>query len=202
MFDARLRPLIDPPMTWCGAFLARKGVSADQVTFGGFACGFVAFVAICWGWFAAGFVLIVASRLADGLDGAVARATAKTDLGGFYDISLDFIFYGLIPLGFAIFDPQVNALAAACLLASFYANGSVFLAFAVAAEKRGLRSDAQGVKAFYYVTGIAEGAETICLFLLMCVLPAWFAIFAYGFCVICFVSAAARLVNAAKIWRG
>lgn len=198
MFDARFRTLIDPPLNRCGVFLAGKGVTANEVTFAGFACGFLAFIALCCGWFAAAVGLIALSRLADGLDGAVARASSTSDLGGFYDISLDFIFYGLIPLGFAIWDAEANALAAACLIASFYANGSVFLAFAVVAEKQGVKSKAQGVKAFYYLTGIAEGAETIGVFLLMCVAPDWFAALAYGFAAICFVSAGARLVNAAK----
>ena len=69
-------------------------------------------------------------RFGDGLDGAIARATAPTDRGGFLDISLDFIVYAAIPLAFAIYDPAQNALSAAILLASFLANGGAFLAFA------------------------------------------------------------------------
>ena len=52
------------------------------------------------------------SRLFDGLDGAVARASTKTDRGGFLDIVLDFAFYGAIPLGFVLADPAGNAVAA------------------------------------------------------------------------------------------
>jgi hypothetical protein len=45
-------------------------------------------------------------------------------------------------LAFAVADPARNALPAAALLAAFVCTGSSFLAFAVMAERRGLREDA------------------------------------------------------------
>ena len=39
MFDARLRPLIDPPLNWIGAAMARSGVTANQITFASGAVG-------------------------------------------------------------------------------------------------------------------------------------------------------------------
>ena len=100
------------------------------------ACG--AALAIAFGWFWLGLLLIGISRIGDGLDGAVARINGRTDLGGYLDIVLDFVFYGAIPLGFVINDPQANGLAGAALLFAFYANGASFLAYAVMAEKRRL----------------------------------------------------------------
>ncbi len=82
-----------------------------------------------------GLALLLASRLADGLDGAVARLTQPTDRGAFLDITLDFLFYASIPLAFAIADPAANALPAAVLLAAFIGTGSSFLAFAVLAAQ-------------------------------------------------------------------
>ncbi|GGB51173.1 membrane protein [Roseibium aquae] len=196
MFDARLRPLIDPPLTRMGAALARLGVSANAMTVTGFCLGLGAALAVVFGQFLLAFALVVLNRLADGLDGAIARATRKTDLGGYLDIVLDFVFYGALPFGFALHDPASNALAAAALLFSFYANGSAFLAYAIMAAKRGQTTAAQGTKSLYYLTGIAEGAETIGLFLVMCLWPAGFAWLAWGFAAICFVSAAARIVLA------
>jgi phosphatidylglycerophosphate synthase len=70
----------------------------------------------------------------------VARQTQTSDLGGFLDITLDFVFYASIPLGFALADPQANALAAAAVLAAFVGTASSFLAFAALAAKRGLHS--------------------------------------------------------------
>ncbi|MET1414214.1 CDP-alcohol phosphatidyltransferase family protein [Roseibium sp. HPY-6] len=198
MFDARIRPLIDPPLNRVGHLLARAGVSPNAVTLFGFAIGIGAAVAIASGFFLLGFVLIALNRLADGLDGALARATQKTDLGGYLDITLDFFFYGAIPLAFAIQDPAANALPAAALLCSFYANGSAFLAFAIMAERRGLSTDKQGAKSLYYLGGLAEGTETIALFLLMALFPSWFALLAWAFAAVCFVSAVARVMIGVK----
>ncbi|TYC52834.1 CDP-alcohol phosphatidyltransferase family protein [Rhodobacterales bacterium] len=194
MFDARLRPLIDPPLNRLGRLIAAGGIGPNAVTLTGFALGMAAAVAIAFGANVAGFLLIALNRVADGLDGAVARATRKTDVGGYLDISLDFFFYAAIPLAFAIQDPVTNALAASALLASFYANGTAFLAFAIMAEKNGLKTDAQGAKSLYYLGGLAEGAETIALFLLMALFPAWFPVLAWGFAGICFLSAGARVM--------
>lgn len=198
MFDARIRPLIDPSLNRLGYLLARTGVSPNAVTLFGFAIGIGAAVAIASGFFLLGFVLIALNRLADGLDGALARATQKTDLGGYLDITLDFFFYGAIPLAFAIQDPATNALPAAALLCSFYANGSAFLAFAIMAERRGLSTNKQGAKSLYYLGGLAEGTETIVLFLLMALLPSWFATLAWAFAAVCFVSAGARVMIGVK----
>lgn len=194
MFDARLRPLIDPPLNRLGQSLAGTGLSANAVTIAGFAVGLAAALAIATGHFLIGFLLIGLNRFADGLDGALARATRKTDLGGYLDITLDFFFYSAIPLAFALESPAENALPAAALLASFYANGSAFLAFAIMAEKNKLATDARGSKSLYYIGGLAEGAETIALFLLMALVPAWFPILAWGFAAVCFVSAGARVL--------
>ena len=201
MFDARLRLLIDPPLNRLGQSLAGTGLKANSVTLAGFAIGMAAAIAIATGHALIGFFLIALNRFADGLDGAVARATTKTDLGGYLDITLDFFFYSAIPLAFALQDPASNALAAAALLASFYANGSAFLAFAIMAEKNKLTSDAQGAKSLYYIGGLAEGTETIALFLLMALVPDWFPLLAYGFAAICFVSAGARVLIGVKALR-
>lgn len=198
MFDTRLRPLIDPPLNAAGRRFAAAGITADQTTIAGFAAGVAAAGAIVGGEFLLAFVLIALNRLADGLDGAIARATTRTDRGGYLDITLDFAFYGLVPLAFAVHDPDANALAAAAVLASFYLNGSAFLAFAVMAEKRAKATTAQGLKSLYYLAGIAEGAETIAVFLAWCLLPGWFAPLAFAFAALTGVSATARIVIGAR----
>lgn len=194
VFDSRLRPLIDPPLNWLAKWAAKLPVSANAVSAAGLGFGLAAALAIAWGAFALALVLIILNRIADGLDGPIARAHGPTDLGGYYDIVFDFLFYGAIPLAFAFHDPSANGLAAAALLASFYANGATFLAYSALAAKRGETTEVQGRKAIYYFAGIAEGAETIAVFCLMCLLPQWFALIALSFAVLCFVSAGARIL--------
>ncbi len=202
MFDNKIRTLIDPPIDKLGAGLARAGISANGVTVFGFLAGILAALAIVFSYFHLALVLILISRLADGLDGAVARANRKTDLGGFLDISLDFIFYGMVPLAFVVNDPGSNAVAGAVLIFAFYATGSGFLAFALMAEKRGVGDEDRGSKSLVYTTGLAEGAETIAVFLLFCLFPAWFAGIAYVFAALCLITVAARIWLAVQTFRG
>ena len=174
--------------------LARAGVSANALTWIGFAIGLLAAVLVSQGAFLSGLLAIGASRVCDALDGAVARQTQATDLGGFLDITLDFVFYASIPLAFAVADPARNALAAAVLLASFVGTASSFLAFAVIAAKRGLDNLAVPDKSFYFVGGLTEGTETLAFFAACCLWPHYFAPLAYGFAALCGLTLASRVV--------
>lgn len=200
MFDARIRPLIDLVLDAQGRHLARLGVSANAVTLTGLALGLVAAAVIALG--APGWALIplLASRLADGLDGAVARASHTTDFGGYLDITSDFLFYGAVPVAFVWFDPAANAAAGAFLLCSFYFNGASFLGFAILAEKREMRTDARGVKSLYFTGGLLEGFETITFFVILCLAPAWFMPLAWGFGALCFVTGVSRLLLARQVF--
>lgn len=202
MFDSRLRPIIDPPLNAVGRALSRLGLSADQVSLFGFGLGILAVPALWQQSYAVALVFILLNRLADGLDGAVARATKPSDRGGFLDICLDFLFYAAVPLGFALADPARNALAAAVLLAAFIGTGSSFLAFAVMAEKHGLSTSAQGKKAFYYLEGLTEGAETIGCFILMCLFPAWFPELALVYAGMCLVTIVSRVLRGWQTFSG
>ncbi|MCU0816528.1 MAG: CDP-alcohol phosphatidyltransferase family protein [Cypionkella sp.] len=195
MFDARLRPVIDPPLNAVGGWLAARGVGADAVTLAGLALGLAAAGVIALhGPMLLALVLVLAGRVADGLDGAVARASGKSDFGGYLDIFCDFLFYAAIPLAFVLRDPQANGLAGAVLIGSFYVNAASFLGFAIMAAKRAMETSAQGQKSLYYAAGLLEGAETIGFFLLLCLWPAAFAPLAYGFAFLCLVTAVARVV--------
>jgi phosphatidylglycerophosphate synthase len=200
MLDAKLRPLIDPPLNRTGRALARLGVTANMLTFAGLAIGLGGAVAIAFGQLSLGLALIIANRLLDGLDGAVARATQPSDLGGYFDIVGDFAFYVSIPLGFGIMASE-NTVPALVLVASFVLTGVSFLAFAVIAAKRGDSTQAHGKKSFFYSTGLAEGAETIAVFIAMCLFPAWFAVIAYGYAVLCVATVVQRSAMAVALFR-
>ncbi len=200
MFDAKIRPLIDPPLNRMGAALARAGLSANMLTAIGLLLGLGGAVAIAFSHFTIGLALIVANRLADGLDGAVARATQPTDLGGYFDIVADFAFYVSIPLAFGIADPT-NALPALVLVASFVLTGTSFLAFAVIAAKRGEETQAHGRKSFFYSTGLAEGTETVIVLIAMAIFPAWFAAIAYVYAALCVLTVIQRSILAALTFR-
>ena len=198
MIDRWIRPLIDPPLTQAGRLLASGGIGADAITIAACVLGLAGAAAIAFGEFTLALLLLIANRIADGLDGAVARATRATDRGAFLDIVLDFAVYAAVPLGFAVWD-GANALPAALLLASFLANGSAFLAFSVMAQKRGLTTAEQGEKSIYYLAGLAEGFETVAFMVAVCLFPKAFPLLATIFAALCGASAIARVVLGWKL---
>lgn len=200
MFDARLRPLIDPPLNAVGRAIAARGVSANLLTLTGLAFGLGAAVAIGLGAFGWGLMLIVVNRLLDGLDGAVARAGGPSEFGGYLDIVADFAFYVSVPVGFG-FAASENLPYALVLVATFVFTGISFLAFAAIAARRGDAMPAPGGKAFIYSSGIAEGGETIVAFLSMCILPWAFPVIASGFAILCILTVVQRSWLAARSFR-
>ncbi len=198
MLDAPLRHVIDPPLAAAAAGLVRLGLGADAVTVAGFGVGVLAMLAVAAGAPLLGLALLLVNRLADGLDGAVARRTRLTDRGGFLDVVLDFILYSGFVFAFAVMDPARNALPAAFLIFSFVGTGASFLAFAVMAAKRGITSEARGRKSLYYLGGLTEGAETIACFALFCLWPAAFPALAWGFGALCWLTTAVRVLTGAK----
>lgn len=185
MFDAALQPLLRRLTDPLAKRLDRIGLTADQASIAGFLIGVCAVPALASGDYMLAMVLILANRAADGLDGALARQQGPTDRGAFLDIALDFAFYALVVLGFALADPAVNALPAAVLLAGFMGTGSSFLAFAILAERRKLDKTAFPLKGIHYLGGWTEGFETILVLLAMCLWPQGFPVLAYGFAAAC-----------------
>ncbi|OOY04125.1 CDP-alcohol phosphatidyltransferase family protein [Thioclava sp. F28-4] len=192
MIDAALLPLQRAMMQPPAEALAARGIRADQVTVAGFALGLLAIPALTFHAYWLALALIFINRIADGLDGAIARIKGPTDRGAFLDIALDFLFYALIPVGFALADPARNALAATILIAAFVGTGSSFLAFASIAAKRGMSTDAYPTKGIYYLGGLTEGAETILFFAAICLFPQAFPILAGLFAAACFVTTVTR----------
>lgn len=197
MFDARLRPLIDPPLNAAGRWLARRGIGANAVTLAGLAPALGAGVAIAAGHFALALALILLNRLLDGLDGAVARSWGLTDFGGYLDTLADYVFYVTVPLAFGIANPA-NSLSALLLVASFTLTCASFLVYAAIAARRGQQTAAHGAKSFFYSTGLAEGAETIAAFIVMCLWPGQFPAIALGFAALCLLTVAQRTAMARR----
>ncbi len=201
MLDRTLRRVIDPCLEPVAGLLQRSGVQANWVTVLGFLLGLGGCAAIAAGHIWLGLVLILSNRLADGLDGMVARrsggaglaatnAGGGSDLGGFLDIVLDLLFYALVPLSFGLLNRERNLLPAAVLLVSFLGTSGSFLAYAVMMAKRG---ESGREKSFFYSAGLMEGSETVLFFVAFCVFPGWFAELAWVFAGLCFLTTLQRL---------
>ncbi|MEO5756349.1 MAG: CDP-alcohol phosphatidyltransferase family protein [Mesorhizobium sp.] len=192
VFDRHLQPALKSLLSMPAAWLAGTRISADMVTVFGFAVGLSVVPLLAFGHFAAALIIILANRALDGLDGALARRLGPSDRGAFLDIALDFVFYAFVPFGFALANPGSNALPAATLLLAFVGTGSSFLAFAAVAGRNGLVSIAYPAKGIYYLGGLTEGAETIAVFMAMCVWPTAFPAIAYSFAALCAVTTVTR----------
>jgi phosphatidylglycerophosphate synthase len=198
MLDQRMRRLLEPALVALARPLSSTGVSPNGLTLFGAAAGIAAGAAVACDALLIGFVLAATSRLADGLDGPLARLRQGTDFGGYLDIVADFVFYTAIPLGFAVRDPQA-ALATAFLLAGYVFTGITFLAFSAVSERRGI-VDAGDNRSFIFQPGLAEGTETLIVYFLMFLAPAWYAVLAWAYCAVCAYTALSRSVLAYRLF--
>lgn len=192
MFDAHLRPIINPWLDFLGKRIVSLGVSANTLTLLGFLFGLLTILGIVQEYyFSAGLCLMI-NRLLDGLDGAVARHSKLSDFGGFLDIVCDFLIYAGIVFAFAFTRPE-HPIYAAFLLFSFIGPMVSFLAYAILAAKRNKETTRRGVKSFYHLGGLCEGTETFAVLLLMCLFPVFFSYFAIGYGILCWLTTLGRV---------
>ncbi len=197
MLDASMRRYIDGPLAKAATVFVRMGISASAVTVAGFGIGLLAVLALSQGAYLLGLALIVINRIMDGLDGAIARQTRLSDVGGFLDIVLDFIFYAGVVFGMTVSQPE-NALYGAFLLWSFMGPAATFLAYAILAAKYNVTTEIRGSKSLYYLGGLTEGTETIITFVLFCLFPAWFPVICVVYGVMCWITTLTRILAAVR----
>ena len=200
MLDHRVNAIIHPIMSGLANHIPRQ-ISANTITLVGFAVGAIVVPLVWFKLYYTALAVILVNRFFDGLDGAVARKCGPTNLGSYLDITCDFIFYSVVIMGFALAAPEKNSLAAAFLIFSFIGTGSSFLAFAAAAKKQGISSDAHGLKAFYYLGGLTEGTETILFFVIICMYPEYFPLLAVVFGSFCWLTVLGRFGSAFTLLR-
>lgn len=153
-----------------GRELSENGVNANMVSIFGFVIGMMAINFLAMNMYFEALMCILINRFCDVLDGAVARAEGVTKFGVFLDACLDFIFYAGVIFGFALARPEENAVAASFLLFGFTASASAMLAYGVVAYNETQKKDALSQSPFY-LGGAAQGFETLCAFVLLCLMP-------------------------------
>ncbi|MCT4635090.1 MAG: CDP-alcohol phosphatidyltransferase family protein [Rickettsiales bacterium] len=195
MLDPFVRKIIDPVINSIGNKLVSLNISANSITILGFIMGLLAMLTISINQYNIAIIFIGLNRLADGLDGAIARNSQLTDFGGFLDIVCDFIIYSGIVFAFTIADPE-NTFYAAFLIFSFIGPISSFLAYAIIAAKRKIDSTLRGEKSFYYLGGVCEGTETAATLLLLCIFPNYFNIICLIYGSLCWITTFGRIYNA------
>ena len=195
MLDTTLRKLVNPALNPIATILVKTGISANGITIIGFLIGVVGWIALAINLYYLALGMIVINRIFDGLDGLIAQKTNKTEIGGYLDIVLDFIFYSGVPFFFVVGKPEVG-LPASFLIFSFIGTGSSFLAYSAIAAKHNIKNEKYKNKAIYYLGGLAEGTETITFFLFICIKPDKFTEAAWIFGGLCWITTFTRIYTA------
>jgi phosphatidylglycerophosphate synthase len=199
MFDRQVRQLLARPLRVAGTALSDAGVSPMALTAVGWLAGVGACVAVGYGQWTLGVVLWLVNRLLDGLDGPTARRRGATELGGFLDIVADFSIYAGFVVAVAVAVPAAR-IAALALLTAYYVSGTAFLALSSLLEKRG--GEPGDERSLRFVGGLAEGTETVVVYVLFCLFPSHAPLIAWIFTAAVAVTAVQRIaygVTALKI---
>ena len=193
MLDKYSLKIISPALNRLAYYLNQLSIKPHQVTLVGFILGIIGVIFIITHQYYVALTFIVLNRIADGLDGALARISGEESAAGAYlDIVLDFIFYQAVVVGFAFAAPE-NVTVSLLLMLSFVGTGCSFLAFAIYAEKFSIKSIRFPQKGFHYMNGLAEGTETIAFFVLACIFPQYYMPLAFVFMIICVLTTIIRV---------
>lgn len=202
MLDRYARAALEPATSRAATALAGVGVSAGALTATGLVLGLAAAGAAADARWGVALTLWLVSRLADGLDGPVARHRgADSDRGGFFDIVADFTVYGGFVVGCAIGQPGAR-LALLVLLLTYYVNGTAFLAFSAIVARRAQTTGLEDERSLVFSRGLTEGTETIVAHALLVVFPAAMATIAWAFAGMVLVTVGQRVLLATRVLAG
>lgn len=171
MLDAELRAYKDRALSPLAGWL-RPWAHPDALSLLGLGIGVGCAAALYHRAYLLGLGLWLLNRLADGVDGLVARMQQRqSDRGGYLDLLADFLVYALIPVGLGLGHPERAAVLPALvgLLAAFYVNAASWMVLAAILEKR---RAASATTAVVIPAGLIEGGETVVFYTLFILFPA------------------------------
>lgn len=204
MLDPYARRVLGPPLDRVAALVDVGRVTPNGITLLGLLLGLGSAGAAATALWVPGLVLWLASRLADGVDGPLARRRAArtggavSPAGAFLDIVADFAVYGatVVGVGIGVGGSSWPFLA---VLGAYYLNGTAFLAFSSLAERSGRTMD--DGRSLSFIGGLAEGTETIAVHSVWMAFPSVAAPVAVGWAVVVALGAAQRILLGYRILR-
>lgn len=206
MLDNSARALLADPLDRVAARLDRPWISPDRITMVGLVLGLGGAAAAATSWWGVALALWLLSRLADGLDGPLARRRHASGegstsglAGGFLDITADFVVYGAFVLGVGI-GWGGSLMPFLVVLLAYYLNGTAFLAFSSIAERTGHTID--DGRSFSFLGGLAEGTETIIVHSLWVLLPGVAGPIAWAWAAVVGISVIQRIASGYRTLKG
>ena len=191
MFDEAVRSRFARAAAPIARRCVAAGITPAGITWAGFVAGLLAAGAVAVGAPLVALLLWSLNRIADGLDGVVARhAGTASPLGGFWDISLDMTAYSAMVIGFAIAHPEHGVLWPLVLMGYVLAITTT-LALSAAAEQLS-RTVTEGNRSFQFTRGLAESGETTVVYVIWLVWPSLIAPVGWIWCGLLAASALQR----------
>jgi phosphatidylserine synthase len=207
MFDRIGRRLIAPTAHRL-ALRASPRITPLAMTGFGLVAGIACAVSASQGWIVTSIVLWTVNRLADGLDGALARVNASeskpetqtNDLGGYFDLMADFVTYAIVPVGIAWnVDNRGTWISLSILLSAFYVNLGSWSILSAIKEKHGQGSASTAQSTTITMpSAIVEGAETIAAYAAFLLFPSATRVLFASFATLVVISAAQRVLWARR----
>lgn len=197
MFDKEIQYFFQKPLNFLGNYLLRY-FTPNQVTLFSFLFGIMMCISIFFELYYIALLFLIINRLGDGLDGAMARITSPTPLGGYLDIVFDFLIYSGFLLAFGL-NNNDHLTSALMLLFCYIGTGTTYLANSALSNTLNLPNNELGFKNkminknIKYAYGLVEGFETI-LFMILCLLaPNLFNFLSIIFIILCLCTFITRI---------
>ena len=175
MFDHLLRVLKDRLLAPFATLLG-PSVSPNVISLIAFLFGIAAAGAAYVGRDGAALLCWLLNRTIDGLDGTQARVHHRqTDLGGYFDIVLDFIVYAAIPSALILASPAGRLVPAGVfLLSTFFVNAASQMYLAAILVRRDAGAASRGeLTTVTMPPGLVAGSETVLFFALFLAFAGW-----------------------------
>lgn len=170
MFDKPFRTRFSAWVQPAVPVIARLGLTPTAITVGAFALTLAAAGLVGSGRPRLGLMVWLISRVGDGLDGVLARATRQTTpFGGYLDITLDMAGYAAMVLGFAVAHPALSP-AWTAVLAGYVVVITTTLALSDAGRAADRRVS-DGNRTFQFTSGLTEAGETSVMYALWVLFP-------------------------------
>ena len=198
MFDKEIQYFLQKPLNFLGNYVLRY-FTPNQVTLFSFLFGIMMCISIFFELYYIALLFLIINRLGDGLDGAMARLTSPTSLGGYLDIVFDFLIYSGFLLAFGL-NNNDHLISALILLFCYIGTGTTYLANSALSNTLNLPNNNElGFKNkminknIKYAYGLVEGFETI-LFMILCLLaPNLFNFLSIIFIILCLCTFITRI---------
>lgn len=193
MLDKPLQQILQKPLKPFSKFFLNF-LTPNQMTFLGLIIGIFMCFFIFFEQYLVALFFLLANRIADALDGSMARINGLTPLGGYLDIVFDFIIYAGFVLSFGISKEHFTTISLV-LLFSYIGTASTFLSEAAIMAKTKYNTENNLIlpKSIYYGSGMVEGFETILYMIFCLIFPNQFILISSIFAVMCFITFISRI---------